>query len=382
MKQIHGLKSKPGNHKINLDQKTKILSAVKEKYNDFKPTFASEKLLEDGLLVNPETLRLWMIKEQLWKVRKQKSPQYHAWRDRKEYFGEMQQFDGSYHHWFEGRLVDEEGVALEVCLLASIDDATGKITQAVFDFNEGVSPVFSFWEEYVKKVGKPLSIYLDKYSTYKINHKNAVDNTELLTQFQKALKILDIELITAHSPQAKGRVERLFGTLQDRLVKELRLNQINTITEGNEFLDQVFIPKFNQRFSVIAKKDGDVHKELNKLEKQSLNSIFSRKHLRVVNLDYTVQFKNSFYQLEQIQPVTIRPKQVIQVEEWLDETIHLVFKNKQLKYFLLPERPKKSLPQPTILTSHPLNWKPPPNHPWRLYKPKQVSSGGDISNLD
>lgn len=370
---IHKLKGKPGNHKLHQAVKLEALSLVKEKYSDFKPKFASEKLEENHqLLINPETLRLWMIEGKLWKVKKYKRPEYHAWRKRKEYFGELQQFDGSYHYWFEKRLLDEYGNPQEVCLLASIDDATGKITHAKFDFDESVIAVFNFWIEYTKSLGKPLGIYLDRFSTYKINHRMAVDNSELITQFQKAMKLLGIQLISANSPEAKGRVERLFGTLQDRLTKELRLANISSIAEANLFLKESFIPKFNQKFSVVAAKEGNVHRQLAQKEKRKLKSIFSVKSIRRINLDYTIQFKNHFYQLEEIQPLTIRPKERILVEEWLNQTIHFKFRGKYLKVFILPKRPKKVSKQPVILTNHPLNWKPPPDHPWRRYKNKTL----------
>lgn len=363
---VHQLKGRMGNHHIDETIKKKALEKVKEKYSDFKPSFASEKLEENHqLIINPETLRLWMIEDGSWEAHQQRKVNYHAWRQRKDYFGEMEQFDGSYHHWFEERLIDKLGNPQEVCLLASIDDATGKITHAKFDFNEGVVAVFNFWQEYVLILGKPLNIYLDKFSTYKINHKSAVDNSELMTQFQKTMKLLDIEVINANSPQAKGRVERLFGTLQDRLVKELRLNNISSISDGNKFLKE-FIPKFNSRFSVTPTMEGDVHRKLIQKEKKDLKSIFSIKSNRKVNSDFTIQFKNHFYQLEEIQPTTIRPKNTVLVEEQLDGTIHFRFKEHYLKCFILSEKPKKISRQPVILTSHPLNWKPPPNHPWVL----------------
>ncbi|MDO8570149.1 MAG: ISNCY family transposase [Candidatus Daviesbacteria bacterium] len=366
---VHHLKGKPSNHKLNQIVKGEALSLIEEKYSDFHPTLASEKLEEyHNLYINPETLRLWMIEKMLWKGRKQRKIHYHAWRERKDYFGDLEQFDGSYHFWFEDRLLDEYGNPKEVCLLASIDDATGKVTHALFDFNEGVVAVFNFWKAYVLTLGKPLSIYLDKFSTYKLNHKSAVDNSDLMTQFQKAMKLLDIQVINANSPEAKGRVERLFGTLQDRLVKELRLAGISTIKDGNKFLKDIFIPKFNNRFSVIPAKDGNVHRQLTQQEKRNLKSIFSVKSTRRVNSDYTIQFKNHFYQLEEIQPATIRTKEKILVEEHLDETIHFRFKEHYLKCFILPKRPRKILRQPAILTTHPLNWKPPPDHPWRSFK--------------
>ena len=366
---VHKLKGGTGNHHIDEELKKKLIEEIKLKYLDFKPKFATEKLKEEyPVEVTSQTIRVWMTEEGIWKAHPQKKPEYHAWRERREYYGELEQFDGSYHHWFEGRLLDELGNPKEVCLLASVDDATGKITRAYFDFNEGVVPVFTFWKEYVEHLGKPTGIYLDKFSTYKINHKLAVDNSELMTQFQKAMKILDIEVISANSPQAKGRVERLFGTLQDRLVKELRLANISSITEGNRFLKEVFVPKFNNRFSVTPTREGNVHRALTKSEQSNLKSIFSIKSIRRVNFDYTIQFKNHFYQLEEIQPTTIRPKEQILVEEWLNGTIHFKFKGYDLKYFLLPEKPKKIFRQPAIITNHPLNWKPPPNHPWRQFK--------------
>lgn len=365
---VHQLKGKISNHHIDETIKSTALNLIKEKYSDFKPKFASEKLAEiNSLIIHPQTLRRWMSNEGLWKIHRQKGSQYHAWRERKEYFGELEQFDGSYHLWFEGRLLDELGSPQEVCLLASIDDATGKITHAKFDLNEGVVAVFNFWMEYVLILGKPLGTYLDKFSTYKLNHKSAVDNLELMTQFQKAMKLLSIEVINANSPEAKGRVERLFQTLQDRLVKELRLNNISSIAEGNLFLKE-FLPKFNSRFSVIPAQDGDVHRQLTHREKMQLKSIFAIKSTRRVNFDFTIQFKNHFFQLEEIQPITIRPKDKVLVEEWLNKTTHFKFKDKYLRVFILPEKPKKVSRQPVILTSHPLNWKPPPNHPWRRYK--------------
>lgn len=366
---IHKLKGKTGNHQIDQNIKRQILSDIKSKYADFKPKLATEKLHEEYQLpITSQTIRVWMIEEGLWKMKKQRRVEYHSWRQRKEYFGELQQFDGSYHHWFEGRLTDEYGNPVEVCLLASIDDATSQITYAQFEFNEGVIPVFRFWRKYVESKGKPLGIYLDKYSTYKINHKNALDNSELLTQFQKAMRILDIEVIPANSPQAKGRVERLFQTLQDRLVKELRLNSINSIEDGNRFLKEVFIPKFNTKFSVVAQKNGDVHRILTGQERHNLTSIFSIKSMRHINHDFTIQFKSHFYQLTEIQPATVRPKEKVLVEEWLNQTIHFSFRGKYLNCFQLPSKPLKLKAAPVILTTHKLNWKPPPNHPWRQFK--------------
>lgn len=368
---IHGLKGRPGNRHISEETKKSALSLISEKYTDFKPTFATENLQEHhGISISEETTRRWMIEKGLWKTRSRRKNKYRSWRPRKEYFGELIQFDGSYHLWFEDRYVD--GNPIEVCLLAAIDDATGKITKAVFAANEGVHAVLTFWKEYVEEIGKPLAIYLDSFSTYKINHKAAVDNEELMTQFQRVMQRFDIILITAHSPEAKGRVERLFGTLQDRLVKEMRLANINNPEEGNRFLKEIFLQKFNNKFAVIPAKEGNVHRVLLKQEKKVINHVFSIHEIRRINFDFTVQFKNNWYQLAEVQPTTMRPKESVIMEKWLDESIHIVSKDHELKYILLPEKPKKVKKQPIALTTHKLNFKPPHDHPWRrrLLPPK------------
>jgi len=210
----------------------------------------------------------------------------HVWRPRKDNYGEMQQFDGSYHIWFGDK---------EYCLLLSVDDATGKITHARLGYNESVKAVFRFWSEYFKKHGLPLSIYLDKFSTYKINHKNAVDNKDMITQFQRATNQIGVKLITVHSPQAKGRVERMNGTLQDRLVKELRLAGITTIDEANKFLEE-YIPKFNAKFAVVPQRGKDLHKKINNIVREKLLQIFSIQNARKINNDYTVRFENNYFQ--------------------------------------------------------------------------------------
>lgn len=364
---VHGLKGKLGNHRIAESIKKQSLEVIREKYHDFKPSFATEKLAENhDIIISYGTTRLWMIQERLWKPRRQKQTTYRSWRPRKEYFGELQQFDGSYHVWFENRFVDDKGNPVEVCLLASIDDATGKITKAVFAPNEGVVAVFTFWKEYIEKHGKPLGIYLDKFSTYKINHKAAVDNAELMTQFQRAMKTIGTELITANSPEAKGRIERLFQTLQDRLVKEMRLANINTPEEGNRFLEEIFIPKFNEKFSVESAKNGNVHKSLRKEEKTNINHIFSIHETRRVNNDFTIQFKSRWYQLAEIQPTTVRPREQVRMETWLNGSVHILLRDSLLAFFLLPEKPKRQSQHPVALTNHKLNFKPPSTHPWRL----------------
>jgi len=370
---VHKLKGKISNNHIDPSVKEKVLQKIRTRYYDFKPGFATEKLKEEyddrNQLIIPtsQTVRMWMNESGLWKTHKQKKAEYRSWRPRKEYYGELEQFDGSYHYWFENRYKDKSSGLIEVCLLLSVDDATGKITHAEFADNEGVVAVFTFWKSYVTINGKPIAVYLDRYSTYKINHKSAVDNYDLMTQFERAMKDIAIHLITAHSAQAKGRIERLFGTLQDRLVKEMRLAGINTPMEGNQFLKEIFIPKFNNQFSVVPAQTGDTHRSLTSDDKKNFNRTFSIQSKRKVNNDFTIQFKNNWYQLKEVQPTTVRPRETVLIEEWLDGTIHITLKGFELVSMLLPERPKKIKANPVILTTHELNWEPPADHPWRRY---------------
>lgn len=341
---------------------------LKEKYYDFGPTFASEKLDENhNIKINKETLRGLMSDMGLWQPKLRKQPKNkHFWRARKDNFGEMQQFDGSYHIWFG----DEEA-----CLLLSVDDATGKITYGRFDYNESTMAVFDFWRRYLEQNGLPLSIYLDKFSTYKVNHKNAVDNKDLITQFKRATNQLGINLITAHSPEAKGRIEKMFKTLQDRLVKEFRLAGITAIDEANKFL-QKYIPKFNAQFAVIPARRKDLHKALSQKTKEKIPQIFSIQNGRKVNNDYTIMFKNYFYQLNDVQPTTVYKKDAVIVEEHLNGNLKINFNGHYLNYLKLLKKPEKeiNIKLPAITQRKPTNWKPPINHPWRRYsfKTKQT----------
>lgn len=358
---IHKGRGKDSNRKLDPNIIKKAEKYLKEKYHDFKPTFASEKLNEvHDIKLGKETVRGIMTNMGLWKPKPRKqSKKWHIWRARKDNYGEMQQFDGSYHYWLEDR-------AEELCLLLSVDDATGKITHAKFDINESTIAVFKFWTEYFAKNGLPLSIYLDKFSTYKINHKNAVDNKDMITQFERAVNQTGIKPITAHSPQAKGRVERMFGTLQDRLVKEMRLAKINNIKQANEFL-KGYILRFNAKFSVIPNRRKNLHKTLSKQTKEKLPQIFSVQEQRKVNNDYTIMYKTKYFQLNQEQPTTVYKKDTVVVEEHLDGSVKINLKNNYLNYTVLPNRPKKEIDikLPAITTKKQSSYKPPIDHPWR-----------------
>lgn len=366
---IHGNRGQESHNRIADDERKKIIKLLQQHYHDFGPTFANEKLFENHHLVHdPKTIRHIMIDAGLWKPRQQKKAVVHrAWRARRSGYGEMIQFDGSYEHWFENR----NGTA-EACLLAAIDDATGKVVSLRFAEHEGVFPVFDFWQDYLVKNGKPRSIYLDKFSTYNLNHRLAKENSDTLTQFERAAQESRIELIKANSPQAKGRVERLFNTLQDRLIKELRLANLSTVNEANIFLTKIFMPQFNARFSVEARNKTNLHQTLNQKEIKQLPGIFSRQTERTILNDFTFSFKNQWYQLTKEQPATVCKKDTVIIEERLDKTVQVRLRAKYLNYKLLPARPKKinrvspwviakTIEQINLSKAH----TPPPQHPWR-----------------
>lgn len=359
---IHKQRGQPSHHRLDEEERIQIVALLKETYNDFGPTFAAEKLREINKIDHdPKTIRSIQIAEGLWKPRRSRSKDDHrSWRQRRSAFGEMIQFDGSYHDWFEGR-----GGIQKACLLAAIDDATSRIVALRFVAHEGIVPVFSFWKLYMEIHGKPRSIYMDKFSTYKMNSAVAKENPDLKTQFQRALESLEVESIFAHSPQAKGRVERLNDTLQDRLPKELRLAHISTVEDANIFLEQTFIPDFNARFPVEPVSSADLHRQLTTKERVALDSIFSRHEERTVLNDFTFSFKKQWYQLTEGQPVTICKKDEVIVEEWLDETLHVRLRGKELNVLVLPQRPK-SVRVPFVLPKRaPVSQKPSMDHPWR-----------------
>lgn len=357
---IHGNRGKPGNRRIPDKDRKRITDLINKKYPDFGPTLAMEKLSElDKIEYSRGAIRSIMIKEEIWKPKLKKKETHREWRQRKASKGELVQYDGSYEHWFEGR-------GGEVCLLASIDDADSEVF-ARFAEHEGVEPTFNYWRNYTERFGKPNAIYVDKFSTYSMNHKLAKENPDTLTQFERAAKELNIGIIHAHSPQAKGRVENLFKTLQDRLIKELRLAGISTIKEANEFLEKTFLPKFNAKFMVEPRSKANLHKKLNEQEKKKLDSIFSRQYQRIVMNDFTVCHKKNCYQLGKIQPVTICKRDKVTIEERMDQTIKIRLRGKYLNYRLLPEKPRKVNEKNINLWVIPKTTAhiPPANHPWR-----------------
>lgn len=360
-------RGKPSNRQLPQTTKDRAIELVKTKYPDFGPTFASEKLAElDKLEIDHETLRLLMIKEGIWK-HKQRKATHRMRRERRDCYGDMEQFDGCRHDWFEGRLPDGAWATL----LASRDDANNTVRAQFLDY-EGTRPVMEFWRDYFKAYGKPTSIYLDRHSTYKVNSKNALDDDAMITQFERAMKQLGVEVIFANSPQAKGRIENLFGTLQDRLVKELRLAGISDIASANVFLQEVFLPAFNAKFCVTPASEVDVHRPLTANE--DLAAILSVLSVRYVNQDFTIRFHNQWLQLTKVQPTLVLPGSKVTIEERLDKTVHFRLNNDYLNYTKLTNKPAAITKLPIALTSNPgvdnpkVATKPAANHPWRKFQ--------------
>jgi hypothetical protein len=369
---IHGLRGRKSNRATSQEKLDQAIKLVENKYWDFGPTFAAEKLLENhSIAIDHDVLRHEMARVGLHTIKPRK-PTHRAWRERKEYFGEMIQFDGSHHAWFELR-------GQICCLLASKDDATNTI-YAHFTKHEDIVGVYTFWIEYIEKYGKPKSIYLDRGSVYKVNRKTVFDDPMVITQFERACHELNIEVIHANSPQAKGRIENGFGTLQDRLVKELRLRNIGNIGEANKYLKEEFLPKYNKQFSLPAKGQGDFHTPLNCGE--NLDQIFTVRSERLVSNDFTVRFKSQWFQLDKIQPKTILQKSKVTVEEYLNGKLKIRQKDSYLNFKEINKQDLETLRKERreektyVLTSNrTTGYVPPANHPWR----KQINR--DIRRL-
>ena len=320
------------NRATPLRTKNQGLETLRERYYDFGPTLAAEKLFElEGLTYSKETIRQWMIEDGLWKSKLKKEKKTHPQRPRRDSFGELIQIDGSPHAWFE-----ERGPYYN--LTVYIDDATGEYMKMFFSLTENFKAycitTLSYFEEY----GKPVAFYSDRHQIFKVNNKQ--NGEEVLSQFGRALDALNVELITANSPQAKGRVERANLTLQDRLVKELRLRDINTIEEANKFLDEEYKYTLSDKFSVIP-REKSAHRAV-KETKEELYRIFSKQESRVISRNLEVYHNNKIYQIEtESQNLTMKNHKITVCTK-IDDSVELLYKGRSLKYRVLI-RPEKQV---------------------------------------
>jgi transposase len=372
---IHGNRGRRSNRRIRDEVRQSALRLVRERYWDFGPTLAHEKLTEEhGFVLSVETLRQWMMTDGLWVPKGRKQAQTHHMRERRSCFGELVQIDGSPHDWFEGR-------APKCTLIVFIDDASSSLMEMRFFPSETTEAYMTCLKHYLKRYGRPVSFYSDRHGIFRVNQEDAATGDQL-SQFGRALKTLDIESIQANTPQAKGRVERANKTLQDRLVKEMRLAGICSMEEGNAFLAS-YMEKHNRKFAVQPASDADAHRPV--LHKQQeLDLILSLHSRRKLSRNLTLQYNNTLYQ--------VKPKGIgyamrgagVTVCENFHGNVILLYNGKTLSY----ETWKRGEQPPAIRDAKTLqqavdramqaqsqrkDWKPAPDHPWRkpLLSPSQ-----------
>lgn len=371
----HKSRGKESNRRFPNKIRKKVVKLYRQKYNDFGPTLLSEKLLEqENIKISDESLRRWLIETGDIKKR-HKHKKHRQWRERKAHFGEMLQIDGSHHRWLEER-------GPEIVLMGCIDDATNNIFGRFYEY-EGTMPAMDCFKRYTGLYGLPLSIYIDRHTTYKSNAKPTIEDDlngrRPRSQFERAMEELEVEVIHANSPQAKGRIERLFKTLQDRLVKEMRLKGIKTIMEANLFLEG-YLKRHNERFSIESREKEDLHRPLR--EGFDLDGVLCVKTKRALRNDFTVAHNKKLYQI--LEPANT--KEVI-VEERLNGNMLITHNGRALGFKEIDSLPlkEKQNPKKPFKISLPLKalirgkkYIPPKDHPWRKYP---VSPKPDISIL-
>lgn len=354
---IHRLRGKRSNRKHSEDFEQRVIKIYRKDYEGFGPTLAQEKLAErNKIQIGRETLRQLLIREKLWEVSR-KGSKHRQWRERRACFGEMTQVDGSHHDWLEGR-------GPKLVLMGYIDDATNEVFAWFYDY-EGTLPAMDSFYRYSKKYGLPYSIYIDRLNAYRGHGKLSLEEelaggTRKKSQFERALEELGVKVIHAQSPQAKGRIERLFKTFQDRLVKEMRLARVKTKDEANRFLAS-YLPKYNRRFSVKAREESDLHRCAPGGKK--LKQVLSVQTEHLLRNDNTIRHENKCYQI-----LThwngYRPKQVM-MEERINEALYVMDGDRELRYREVVEPSRKFHPKKTARKLR-KPWHPPVHHPWRV----------------
>ena len=324
----HGLRGRQSNRQIDPWRLETALNALHDPlWEGFGPTFTSDKLKElCGVTLGVETLRQLMIQTDLWRPWGQRL-KHRSWRERRECVGMLVQLDGSDHDWFEGR-------GPRCVLIIYIDDATSRILYGEFVGVEDTMTLMHTTRDYLKAHGRPRAFYVDHDSIY-VN--NAPGDEQPMTQFARAMSELDIEIIAADSPQAKGRVERGFHTHQDRLVKELRLRGISTAAVANRYLQGDYIPKHNARYAVAPRSTLNAHRPL--IAGLDLLDVLSVKLTRVVRNDYTIQYFKRWIQLAE--GAGVRPKAEVTVQTRLDGEVRLLYKGLRLGYKPLTAKPER-----------------------------------------
>ena len=348
----HRGRGKPSNRRISEQVKTKALKLYEKQYGDFGPTLAAEQLAKrHGITLSDETLRGWLLATGVTHFQRRTRP-HRAWRERKAHRGELVQLDGSHHDWFEGR-------GPRCVLMAYIDDASSRVYARFYAY-EGTIPAMDSFTRYVMQYGVPLAIYADKHTTYQSPVPPTMDEqlagVNPASQFGRALGELGVELIPAHSPQAKGRVERLFKTFQDRVIKEMRLADVSTLETANEFLNG-YLPIYNQRFTVQPTQVADLHRP--RPTSRDLDRSLCIKTARCLRKDFTIAHQGGLYQIHE----TVRAPRVL-VEEHVDGTLRITHQGRPLGFHAITSRPVKAVAAKKVhRPRYPVT--PRPDHPWR-----------------
>ncbi len=339
---LHRLRGRASKRKIPQAVREKAVKLVKRDYADFGPTLATEYLAkEHGLRVSKETLRQWLMEAGAWKRKRRRVEEVHVWRARRACPGELVQWDTSEHDWLEGR-------GPRLCLVAMIDDANSRALARFVEHDTTEENLHLLWT-YLERWGRPVEFYTDKDSMFTVNRPapHAEDEAweEELTQIGRALRELGVGWIPAHSPQAKGRVERFFGTAQDRLVKGMRKAGVRTLLEANQYLEQEYLPLWNSRFTVEPTNPTNAHRPLGR--EHDLDAILSHVESRVVANDYTIRYDKKVYQIAR---TDIRPGlrgATVRVEERLDRGVWVRFRGRYLTASICQARPQPA-PQANV----------------------------------
>lgn len=360
-------RGKPSNRAYQQKFKSRVMALIGERYPDFGPTFAAEKLKEyHSIKISEETLRSWMIEKHLWTPRKRRL-RSHPSRPRRDYFGELIQIDASIHPWFEDR-------GEKCALIVFIDDATSRITALHFCPSESLSGYFKGLEKHLIKYGRPRGLYSDRHSIF-----GGGDHMHH-AQFKRALKELEIISLLARSPQAKGRVERVNRTLQDRLVKEMRLRNISNIDDANEFLNE-FLEKFNQKFSKEPRGQFDAHRPLD--VGTDLERILTRLEMRTCSKDLCISINSRYYKILESPMSNKLRKQKVEVRQKMDGSFKIFYKNQELKYVPVEEYQDKNIidAKERLIWNPGKGWKPDWAHPWKRYG-YQIPLGNQIRKME
>lgn len=360
----HGNRGKASNHRIDQKEINRVLEIIKLKYADFGPTLAHEKLLENNQITfSVEKLRLSMIEGGLWNQKQRKMVTVYQLRERRKCTGELVQIDGSPYKWFENR-------GGECNLLVFIDDATSKLMWLEFCHSETTMAYLKATKGYLNLHGKPRAFYSDKHSIFKMVVKSSEDES---TQFGRAMEELSIKIICANSPQAKGRVERSNQTLQDRLVKELRLKGISTMEEANKFMPE-FIQKFNQKFAVTPTLDFNAHKPLTEIESKNIDQILAVVRERTLSKNLTCQLDKQYFQVKTDKSSYVLRGAKVKIIKDTSGNIQMEYRGRKLEFTVFNTKPSF---QAEIIGSKLINNEvnklirkpiiPSADHPWRKF---------------